>query len=178
MGIQLQGGLSWEEALACKDTQLRIEMIPLEDRPTHSKAGRFLPRADPNSRRSREQKTAVVWFRVGSDDRKKPVWVKLLTAIHREPPPGTRIKLASLYKTLVGRRICFELMLTLSRPEWERDRGFSGVVDLEIPAKPTLKDDGLHVAHAVGSDGQELSLVIGHQGHRSVEPCRVASGYP
>ena len=66
--VQLQRGLSAEKVLACKDTRLRIRVLPIPEGAT--------------SRRAVEHRKAVVSIRIGSVGI-KPVWAEVPIVMHR-----------------------------------------------------------------------------------------------
>jgi hypothetical protein len=154
--------LTWAEALLCNDKWIRVQMpVPDELRPTHSKRGKFLPPPDPDSKRSVSCPLALVWIRVGTadDSRKSPVWAKVLTRLHRQPPPDAVIKWVFLHRSLVGRTIYWRLRFVLDREEWPRERGDSGIAGVEIGYR-MIPGEGLRVACFAGSDGEKAERVI------------------
>jgi hypothetical protein len=160
--IQIQKSLTWAGALLCNDTRIRVQMpVPDELRPTHSKRGKFLPPPDPDSKRSVSCPLALVWIRVGTadDSRKSPVWAKVLTRLHRQPPPDAAIKWVFLHRALVGRTIYWRLRFVLDREDWPRERGDSGIAGVEIGYR-MIPGEGLRVACCAGSDGEKAELVI------------------
>jgi hypothetical protein len=157
--------LTWAEALLCNDKWIRIQMpVPDELRPTHSKKGKFLPPADPESKRSVSCPLALVWIRLGTadDSRKSPVWAKVLTRLHRQPPPDAVVKWVFLHRSLVGRTIYWRLRFVLDREEWPRERGDSGIAGVEIGYR-MIPGEGLRVACFAGSDGKKADLVIPYE---------------
>jgi hypothetical protein len=153
---------TWAEALLCNDKWIRVQMpVPDELRPTHSKKGKFLPPPDPDSKRSVSCPLALVWIRVGTadDSRKSPVWAKVLTRLHRQPPPDAVIKWVFLHRSLVGRTIYWRLRFVLDREEWPRERGDSGIAGVEIGYR-MIPGEGLRVACFAGSDGEKAERVI------------------
>jgi hypothetical protein len=165
VSVQLQKPFTWAESLLGKGTLLRVQMpVPDELRPTHSKRGKFLPPADPDSKRSVSCPLALVWIRVGTadDSRKSPVWAKVLTRLHRQPPPDAVIKWVFLHRALVGRSIYWRLRFVLDREDWPRERGDSGIAGVEIGYR-MIPGEGLRVACFAGSDGEKAERVIPHE---------------
>jgi predicted RNA-binding Zn-ribbon protein involved in translation (DUF1610 family) len=148
VAIQFQGGLDWGKAMLGDDQRLKVVIQPLG------------PDADPHSRRSREKAKAVIWFRVKTDeDGRSPIWVKALFHLHRQPPPESRIKWAYLRRTLIGRRVVWEVQFVLQRDSWDRDDvAENGITGLDVGWR--LVKDGLRVAYLMGGDGREESLIL------------------
>lgn len=171
--IQLQGGLSWEAAVACQDTQLRIEFLPESSGPWPGQVWRpeqNRPAADPQSKRSQKrafQRRALVWFRVGSEGRRKaPLWAKIPVRFHRMPPPNTQIKWAHLRRIRVGHQITWEFHLVLSAtPEssdaWSRpDRATEGTVGIDLGFHKTAAGIQVAMPSGDGDDPDESPLVL------------------
>lgn len=166
--IQLQakkrGGstrsLTWSDALLCRNNFLRIELVAAESRQSHSVGGKYLPVPDPDSIRSGHYRMAIVWFRVGSNDdpRKTPIWAKIHVALHREPPPDAEIKWVYLRRSQTGRSLGWQLQFVLARDEWPRDQAETQSVGIKVGWRAT--PEGLHVAHAVGSDDRRRDLIL------------------
>jgi hypothetical protein len=132
--IQATKPLTWAGALLCRDTRLRIERQP-------------------------GSKRVVVWLTVGSLGPRKPVWVKVLCNLHREPPPDTEIKWVRLFHKHAGPDSAWELHFTLERPSWPREGlAVEGKVGVDINWRRLPK--GLRVAVAVGSDERRYDLII------------------
>jgi hypothetical protein len=146
VAVQTQGGMSWEDATACSDSRLRVEVLPASGA------------ADPDSNRSRNKPMAVAWLRVGSDGR-TPVWAKVPFRLHRTPPADARIKWAYLHREVIGGGVCWEVQFVVGRESWDRDDwGEGGAVGVDVNWRSI--PDGLRVAYAVGDDGAERTLVL------------------
>ena len=103
IGVQLQGGLSVEEALAGEDTQFRITPPP---------ASCWDPGTGSRKARSRQSREAEVWLRIGSDGR-KPIWCKFGLHMQRPLPPGATIMMATVHCRRVGPHFDWYLTVTL-----------------------------------------------------------------
>lgn len=165
VGVQIIGGLSVADALACAGTQLRIQILDEPAAPRVAKNGRTLPQRQPGSRRSATGKhpevRALVWLRVESDEKRAPVWAKIPIRMTRPLPPDAIVMRAWLLVRPVGPRLDYRLQFTLQIPD-EPARS--------MPAAPRtlavnvgwrqLRDGGLRVAYAVGSDGREEEIRV------------------
>lgn len=161
LGVQLQGGLSWLDALAGTDSRLRIELQPLAARPTVSKSGKPLPLADPNSRRSRENSQVVVWARIGTEeDGRSPIWMKTVAHLHRHPPADAVIKWVYLQRNLKGVQTWWEAQFVFEREEgWAKDREtLRGEAAIDLGWRKVA--DGLRVAVLIGDDGERMECVL------------------
>ena len=103
LGVQLQGGLSVEDALAGQDTQLRISAPP---------AACWDPSTGSRRARSRQSRESEVWLRQGSIGR-APIWCKFGLHMQRPLPPGAQIMWAEAHCRRVGPHFDWYLTLTL-----------------------------------------------------------------
>ena len=103
IGVQLQGGMSVEDALAGEDTQFRITPPP---------ASCWDPGTGSCKARSRQSREAEVWLRIGSDGR-KPIWCKFGLHMQRPLPPGATIMMATVHCRRVGPHFDWYLTVTL-----------------------------------------------------------------
>lgn len=124
VGIQLQGGLSVADALACGDTRLRLEMRPAEQR------GR---------------RYGTLWLRVGSDGR-DPIWARWPLKMHRALPDAAQIKWArvSVRPEADWERWSLELTVDDPTPRVAAPSGH-GAIAIEWEWSP-LDDGGIRVA--------------------------------
>lgn len=145
IAVQLQGGLSVEDALAGYDTRLRI---------TRS--------ADALSPRELGARSYVhVWLRIGSQGR-EPVWAKLGVVFHRPLPDDAAIKWVYLHRYPRADRDEWKLSVVISREDgWAKpDNSFSGACGVDVGWR--MVDAGLRVAYWVGDDGASGELIIPH----------------
>lgn len=150
VGIQVQQnaereGLTWEDALSCTDSRVRIQLVPRG------------PRSDPHSRRSGDirARRAIVSIRVRSEGR-QPVWARVPVSVYRDPPPGTRITFVHLKRIRIGYGWRWRILFFLARPGgWEDDRpALFGRCGVDLGWR--LHADGsLRVAYLVGDDDHE-----------------------
>lgn len=145
LAVQLQGGLSPEEAFACKDRRLRIE-------PLHPNA---FDKGQPRSlRRTR------VWMRIGSEGR-DPVWAVVPVTMHRPLPSECTIKWVFLTRRRVACHDKWAVCFVISRDEpWTKpDLASSGKVGIDVGWR-MMPDGDLRVARYRGDDGVEGELRI------------------
>jgi hypothetical protein len=149
LAVQIQGGLDWSDALACSDSRIRIQILPIG------------PDASPDSRRSLEKSHAVVWFRAGSigPAGRLPLWVRVPFRLHRMPPEGSRIKWAYLHRFRIGTSFKWEIQFVLERESWEHDdQAIAGRAGVDINWR--VVEGGIRVATACGEDGSSHTLIV------------------
>lgn len=145
IGVQIQGGMAAEDALACTDTRLRIEATD------HPK--RFL-----------------VWMRIGSDGR-DPVWTRIPTLMHRPLPDDCQIKWVKAHRFRIGSQFKWEVQFTITMPSQglrtcdrsPESRAYpyhAGSGTVTVTPCYSRVDDGIQVASWVGDDGESGQLVI------------------
>lgn len=155
VAVQLQGGLSWEDATSGRDTRLRIQHTPQQCE-RYSRSGTPLP--VPGKRRRDQQYT--LWLRVGSDGR-APIWATWPLILHRSIPDQARIMWAIVQRRIVGGKERWKLTLSL-RGETDaafsrNDLGDSGVVGIDIGYR-YLGDREQRVAYWHGGDNESGEL--------------------
>lgn len=157
VAVQLQKGLSWEQAVSGKDTRLRLVPTP-QTEPRTTKSGRVLPL--PGAKRQAQLYT--LWLRVGSDG-VQPIWAKWPLILHRTPPEGAKIMWAIVHRILVAGHERWQLTLTLSDDTGvafqRRDVAAQGVVGIDIGYR-LMPDGGQRVAYWRGSDGASGELTL------------------
>lgn len=143
LAVQLQGGLSIADALACADNRLRVEPVPPEA-------------YQPGGRRLRKTR---VWFRVGTQEN-QPIWAVLPIVLHRPLPADATIKWAHLLRRRIGTHCEWRVQFVLSKASWpRRDQAEHGTVGIDVGWR--IKGDGsLRVAYWVGEDGLEGELAL------------------
>lgn len=99
VSVQLQNGLMCEEATSCTDARLRLSLVP---EPVPGRAGKPLPR---------------VMLRVGSTDRREPIFASWPLIMHRPLPEGGRIKWATVVRRRVAAHNLWSLHLTIEVAE-------------------------------------------------------------
>lgn len=147
LAVQLQGGLSVEEALACRDTQVQVEAKP---------GGVWVQ----GKRRPRKLGTAILRLRVASEGR-NPVWCVVPFHLHRPLPEGAQIKWVYLLRRRIGTHDEWRVQFVLSQDSWARpDAAPGGSVGIDVGWRLMQPDGRLRVAVWSGDDGAdgELSL--------------------
>ena len=144
LAVQLQGGMTADEAFAGTDTRLRIEHLA----------------DDAWEGRSRAKKHTRIWLRIGSIGR-DPLWTVVPFTMHRPLPPDCHIKWVYLQRRIVPAwREEWSVLFVVSAaggfdPE---DAAIDGAVGIDVGWR--LVAEGLRVAYWVGSDGAEGQLVL------------------
>jgi hypothetical protein len=127
IAVQLQGGLSVEEALAGQDTQLQITPPP---------AACWDPGTGSRRARSRQSREAEVKLRIGSNGT-KPIWCAFGLHMQRPLPPGATIQWAMAHCRRVGPHFDWTLTVTFK-------------VDDAVSLKPRVPSSADAVAVDVG----------------------------
>lgn len=154
VGVQIQGGMTWEEATSGTDTQLQILLEPR--------------RCGPGAARP------YVRLRVGSTEKRGPIWAEWPLILHRLPPPGARIMGARVIRERLEAKDRWSLHLTLRLPDdWRiEDHGHGTVaVDLGWRKRP----GGLRVAYLRDDQGEHREVLLGPNvldGFRQVDGLR------
>jgi transposase len=102
---------------------------------------------------------ADLWIRVGSDDRKKPVWAVVPFRMFRKPPEDAVIKWVRVHRFTVGSQDCWEVQFVVTRKDWVKpDNADGGIAGIDLNWRVT--PDGIRVATLVGDDGRERTLTL------------------
>lgn len=146
LAVQIQGGLSPEEASSGKDTRIRITEYP---------KGLFIP----GKRQPRKLGNATLHFRIGSEGR-APVWAVIPFTLHRPLDPDSQIKWVHLIRYRIGTHFKWNVQFVLSKKSWARpDVSKTGSLGLNVGWR--MKDSGeLRVAYWTGSDGRHEELAL------------------
>ncbi len=157
IAVQIQGGMTWEDAVGGCDTRFRIEPIR-EDAWTHP----------VRCVRRRAARTRA-WIRIGSLDasgeRRKggrtAVWAVVPVTIHRRIPENGRIKWVKLFERRVGTHSEWSLILSVEFPVMPKpdDLASDGVAGVDIGWRER-PDGSLKVAAWHGSDGAHGEVVF------------------
>lgn len=137
--------LTVAEAFACTDTRLRIEPVPPEA---------WLPGG-------RKLRKSTVWFRIGTDKSRGPIWGKIQIVLHRPLPEDAVIKWAHILRYRIATNYEWHVQFVLSRASgWAKpDSAKDGVVGINVGWR--IKPDGsLRAAYWVGSDGEEGEILL------------------
>lgn len=152
--VQLQKGLSVQDAMLGNDNRIRIELTR-----TTGHGGRQVGNA---------------WVRVGSSGQggRQPVWCVVPFTYHRPLPPDALIKWVYLQRTREGRRYRWQVQFVIAREAgWDiPDAAETGTVAVNLGWRTT--EDGLLTATWVGDDGRQGTLVLptGEVEHRWRKP--------
>ncbi len=146
--VQIQGGMSIEDAFGGADTRLRID---------------DLPNRDTIDKVPRSKRMTTLHLRIGSDAERRPVWVSVPLIYHRPLPPDAQIKRAYVTCKIVGKRPVWEAGFVLARESgWSKpDLADSGTVGIDVGWR--LIDKGLRVAYFAGDDGQFGQVVLPYE---------------
>lgn len=154
IGVQLQGGLSVESALAGRDTRLRIETRGAP------------PGTDPTSKRSAKRRYSDLVMRVGTAaDGRSPVWARFPMVMHRPMPSGGQIKWAVVNLRKIGPREEWYVTITVDEGETAarghvtRDGAGESVVGVDIGWRQT-EDGTLRAGAWRGSDGRGDLVIV------------------
>ena len=151
VAIQIQKGMTPEEAFACEDLRFRIKRPPDE------------AFADAQTSKSRRLCRTMAEVRIGSDEKGHPLWAQIPVLMHRLPPEDAVIKWVFITRRRVrGTQERWQLQLVLERAAgWAApDCAENGAVGVDLGWRTF--DDRLRVAYWVGSDHSsgELSLPV------------------
>lgn len=128
LSLQIQGGMSPAELLACEDGRVRLKAI-------HA-ASRYYQ----------------LWFRVGSEGR-QPIWAKVPLVLHRDLPADARIQWVSILRRQCGTHWRWQVQFTLKREEWPQVAALKGACGVDLGWRQV--EGGLRVAYWVGQDADE-----------------------
>jgi hypothetical protein len=140
VSVQLQGGLSVSDALACDDTRLQISLTP-ESVP--GRGGKPRPR---------------VRLRVCSDGR-DPIWAEWPLILHRPLPPLATIKRATVHRRRVGTHDHWSLHVTLDTSACVETRQH-GVGTCAVNLGWRQREGGLRVAWLRDEFGRTEELIL------------------
>lgn len=145
VGVQLQGGMDVVEVTNGEDTRIRI-----------------LPPARPRFHGRREGRGYKLQLRVGSDDRKRPVWAEWGLILHRPLPAKSIIKVATVMRRRRGPFWDWRLHLTLDVTHCDLRRLVpeDGAVALNLGFARRDRG-GLRSGFVVGSDGWSTEVLCG-----------------
>jgi hypothetical protein len=161
--LQIQKGLSLDDAHLGRDTRLRLTAGGPQPRSVVNRHGVELPRADPNSKRSARRKLCVAQIRVGSTEKGRPVWAEVRFVMHRPFPEGCRVKRVNLVRRRVGTHSDWTVQFSLDgesfRPD---DLATSGRVAVDVGWRILGEGEGRRLRLAVwkGDDGDSGELVL------------------
>lgn len=147
VGVQVQGGITVEQAQAGVDTRLRIRRPP---------QGAWKDEGVGRAERARRASQGDLALRVGSD-KGKPVWARWRLDMHRPLPAGGRVKLATVHCRQRGPHAEWSLTITLNQPD-VMYTGRSGTVAVDIGWRKM--EDALRAGCWVDAEGQESEIEL------------------
>jgi len=138
LAVQIQGGMTPEEAFSGKDSRIQIDPMPT----TGNKM---------------QRKRTRIKFRIGSNGR-DPIWAIIPLVLHRPIPPDARIKWVHLIRHRIATHCQWRVQFVLSKESWERtDQAKYGTVGIDVGWR--MMDDGsMRVAYWTGEDGKQGEL--------------------
>lgn len=146
IGVQIQGGLNVVDALACRDTQLQIE-IPHEDL--------LYDKGELHGRDA----IGTVRMRIGSDGR-SPIWAEIPVRFHRPLPHNGSIRNAFLHAELSPHGEQWSLRLTINeQDEDDEPEQSDSLVALHFGWR-VMENDDLRTCVWVGSDGRSGEVIL------------------
>ena len=152
LAVQLQNGLAFKDAIACKDTRFQLKIIKaaewhqLQEHSGLGHDGKPLPAA----KEGREKRFAVARIRIGSDGR-SPIWADFPIKIHRFPADEALIKWAMVVKRRIGLRYEWDMQIIV-----EEDGPEIRTEDLTLAVNlgwRQMEDDTVRIGYVIGSDG-------------------------
>jgi len=108
---------------------------------------------EPRNRRGRRR--GELWFRIGSDANRRPIWAKASISQHRPFPPDTVIKFGHLHLTKCGTRESWSVRFQLVRESGFVRTGLAAAGRVGVDIGWRRVPGGLRVAYWVGDDGRE-----------------------
>lgn len=181
LAVQLQGGLSPEEAYCGTDTRLRIERRRPHDFTTCEcnaclEQRRLRIEGPIRLQGESASNLSMVHLRIGSNGR-NPVWCSVPVYVHRELPADCRIKWAFLVIRRSGTTQHWSIVLSLADEEgWTKpDSSAGGAVGIDVGWR--LVPDGLRVAYWIGDDGASGELILPERDFRHWSKAESIQGF-
>jgi len=152
LAVQVQKGISSEEAFACDDTRIQVIDMP---------KGVWVQ----GRRRQKKLGTAILRLRIGSDEKRKPIFAEIPFSYHRDLPKGSQIMWVYLIRRAIGAHDRWFVQFVIRLPDHVeaaiRPRATSGSVSIDVGWR-VLDDRRLRVAVWRGSDGATGQLCLPH----------------
>lgn len=138
LAVQIQKGMTFEKLTACNDQRLRLDLTSRPERPTW----------------------AHLYLRVGSDEKRDPIFAVFPIKLHRQPPADALIKWVFVNRRIRAGQETITVTFSLARAAgWlNPDAATTGAVGIDIGWRKV--PEGLRVAYWVDHAGQEGSLVL------------------
>lgn len=150
LGMQLQHGLAVTGTAIPDDT--RVQIIPLPWAYVQPRTNRVGAKGLTSS------KWMLLRVRIGSDEKKKPVWGSFPIKMHRPFPPGTRIKWIQVRRDARGDHRHWTAMFTIEIPDFVRT-DLQGAVGVDIGWR-RMPDGHIRAGYWYGSDGAEGEIAV------------------
>ena len=146
IGVQLQGGLPTSDALACTDTQVRLEV----------QRSRVVGGSDGGAQKTIAE--GELCLRVGSDGR-APIWARVPVRLHRQIPPATWKWVRLSLRRYATREVwSVEITADIDAPHPHTlDTSLERAIAVELMWSP-LDDGGMRVASWLDSEGKRGTI--------------------
>lgn len=142
LAVQIQGGMTFEELLEGKSNFVRVEGLTKdswEGKPADTKG--------------------LVKLRIGSDEKRQPIWLELPFKMHRPLPDDCRIKWVTVNAVKIATHLKWNVQFVVSKEEWDAPKSATaGRVALDVGWR--WVGNGLRVACWHGSDGRSGEIII------------------
>lgn len=157
VSVQIGGGCAVDDVLNDHSTQVLIV--------GHEARGVFIDGKlretdgrDPQSKRYRKNRRALLRIRVGSQPNKQPIWASFPMVLHRPLPDGCRIKRATVFLRKIGPRDewCCQFVLEVKEPALTTNPN-SVAIDLGWRERSS---GALRIGWLVGSDGRSEEIIL------------------
>lgn len=136
--------------------KMPVPMLPNEDN-TLARVEGYDPFCEKKQR-------CKLWLRIGTDERKQPVWAVIPFVMHRPLPTDAVVKWVHVHVRKVATHEEWSVRFVLSKDEWVRpDESEVGMVGIDVGWR-LLGDGSLRVASWVATDGEKGELVIPAEG--------------
>jgi hypothetical protein len=145
IGVQIQGGASVDDITSGRCSLLQID--PLPDDQWESRSGR------------RGAKT-IVRFRIGSDEKRGPIWAEFSVLMHRPLPDDAVIKSAVIIRRRRPSKDRFGLQIVLESALVERAKMPESAPVAAINFGWRVRPDGLRVAMLVDEMGRTREMIL------------------
>jgi hypothetical protein len=154
LAVQIQNGISPDEAFSGSDKRLIIDPLPKD---VAWDGQRW--KSDPNGPGKCKRDRTIVRLRIASNEG-APVWAAIPIKFHRPFPENCRIKWVFLHCRKIGLSEKWFVRFVISRASgWIReDLSADGIVGIDVGWR--IMPEGLRVAYWVGDDGGESELVL------------------
>lgn len=149
LAIQIQKGMTVEEALSGTDTQLRIVPGRVEVEGTRTLETGIM----------RKLGNALCYFRIGSKGR-DPIFAKIPFTMDRELPQDALIKWVHFIRYRVGTKYEWRLQFVVSQKSWTRDDwAEDGTLGIDLGWR-LMPEGDLRVAVGWGTDDESPKLLL------------------